>query len=267
MTETATPSQDEDITRALGPAAALFGGQYTLLVRACHAHGLTSTLAAHLQKVYLEAQHVREPRIIESLLSIALHHCENQYCYVIHSAWLLNQDVSVEEISGLLLRLEMPEGVADRKRWSTVLRCTYFAFMEDHAFASNMAMVRRVLDEDEYRDYVQILALASFLRTTLLCFPEEIDVHREPFLFGGELTEQAREILSISEARIAKRTLARAEGSRDLVSLCMYCKDIRAEGDRWVPIESCLSQLSVDTLFSHGMCPKCFSREYPNVSL
>ncbi|MEM9453390.1 MAG: hypothetical protein AAGF11_04375 [Myxococcota bacterium] len=260
MTERPPPS-DEALTQALGPAASLFRGTYTLLVRTCYDHGLVPSLGKHLEQVYFHAKHIRDPRVIESLLSIALHHCENQYCYTLHSTWLLGMQVHFDQIAGLLELLEAPEGITDRKKWSMVIRCTYFAFLDDSTFATNMSLVRRFLAPEEYQDYVHILALVGFLRTVLLCFPEQIDLHREPLLTGYGLSEQTHRILALSKARLATQ----ANRHHELVSLCMYCKDLRTENDRWVPIETCLDELSPNTYFSHGICPKCYQKEFGDI--
>lgn len=258
----APPSGDDEIAEALGPAASLFAGGYTILVRTCHERGLTGLLGTHLERVYLQAESIRDTRVIESLLSIALHHCDNQYCYLLHSAWLLDQQVSVDEVVGILQLLEVPQGITDRKKWSMVLRCTYFASLDRHTSASNVGLVRQLVTPAEYRDYVHILALAGFLRTVLQCYAEEIDVHRAPVLTHGPHAADIQQLLSLSEERIARRRAPEAEGSRELVSLCMFCKDLRTEKDHWVPIELCIPLLPPDTIFSHGMCPECYQREF-----
>ena len=41
-----------------------------------------------------------------------------------------------------------------------------------------------------------------------------------------------------------------------LLPICMYCKKICDEQDRWIQMESYITHRT-DTLFSHGFCPDC----------
>ena len=46
-----------------------------------------------------------------------------------------------------------------------------------------------------------------------------------------------------------------------LVSICCFCKKIRL-GDEWIPLEQYVEHHS-DAAFSHGCCPACFEKHYP----
>ena len=48
-----------------------------------------------------------------------------------------------------------------------------------------------------------------------------------------------------------------------LLPICSCCKKIRNEGEKWVEIESYLTE-HTDAEFSHGICPKCQAKEYPS---
>lgn len=65
--------------------------------------------------------------------------------------------------------------------------------------------------------------------------------------------------------RVADRILglqAEMQQLKGLLSICSYCKNIREARERWVPIEQYVSQRA-DTLFSHGICPRCFAEHFP----
>lgn len=65
--------------------------------------------------------------------------------------------------------------------------------------------------------------------------------------------------------RVAQRVLAlQAEMTqlRGLLPICSYCKKIR-EGEGWVAVEHYVSKRS-DAEFSHGICPTCFSEQFPD---
>jgi CRP-like cAMP-binding protein len=47
-----------------------------------------------------------------------------------------------------------------------------------------------------------------------------------------------------------------------LLPICLNCKNIRDESDRWVPLEAYISDRS-EADFTHGMCPDCMKKLYP----
>lgn len=73
-----------------------------------------------------------------------------------------------------------------------------------------------------------------------------------------------REVLSM-RLRVAERILEYARQIRvlkELLPICMYCKRIRDDGDYWQQVENYIHAYT-GSHFSHGICPDCFSREFP----
>lgn len=50
------------------------------------------------------------------------------------------------------------------------------------------------------------------------------------------------------------------------VPICMHCKSIRDRDDRWESLEAYLAART-DMQFSHGICPVCLSKYYPDDDL
>jgi DNA-binding NtrC family response regulator len=69
----------------------------------------------------------------------------------------------------------------------------------------------------------------------------------------------AREVL-IKELRDA---LAKIKTLQRLLPICASCKKIRDDKGYWNQIESYISAHS-ETVFSHGICPECLERLYPD---
>jgi DNA-binding response OmpR family regulator len=44
-----------------------------------------------------------------------------------------------------------------------------------------------------------------------------------------------------------------------LLPICAWCKKIRDDADRWMPLEHYVTR-QTGTTFTHGMCPECFER-------
>ena len=52
---------------------------------------------------------------------------------------------------------------------------------------------------------------------------------------------------------------------KDIVPICMHCKNIRDDQDYWQSVESYFREFAgVD--FTHGICPKCLKEHYPNIA-
>lgn len=48
---------------------------------------------------------------------------------------------------------------------------------------------------------------------------------------------------------------------RGLLPICMYCKNIKTDDEKWIPIEQYIRQQS-GADFSHGLCPSCYRKHY-----
>ena len=74
---------------------------------------------------------------------------------------------------------------------------------------------------------------------------KQMEVEREHLI--EELQEALKEIRKLS----------------GLLPICMYCKKIRDDEGYWNQIESFIAEHS-EAMFSHGICPDCFQRLYPD---
>ena len=70
------------------------------------------------------------------------------------------------------------------------------------------------------------------------------------------------------EKAIQERDAALAEVRtlRGLLPICSVCKSIRDESGTWQTIEQYVSDRS-DASFTHGICPRCIARLYPDVDV
>lgn len=67
---------------------------------------------------------------------------------------------------------------------------------------------------------------------------------------------------SARQERELNRRMNALEG---LVPICSGCKKIRREDGEYEPVEKYVSERS-DAVFSHGMCPECIKKWYPELS-
>lgn len=50
---------------------------------------------------------------------------------------------------------------------------------------------------------------------------------------------------------------------KGILRICSYCKRIQTKDETWESLESYISKRS-EVKFSHGLCPECFKKKYPN---
>jgi hypothetical protein len=83
----------------------------------------------------------------------------------------------------------------------------------------------------------------------------------------AELTQAQREIRAREEAeRQLRQALSEVKTLRGLLPICSHCKRIRDDKGYWNSIEQYLSKHS-EALLSHGICPDCLKKLYPDVKL
>ena len=71
-----------------------------------------------------------------------------------------------------------------------------------------------------------------------------------------ELSERIR---ALEEAYQHIKTL------QGILPICMHCHNIRNDNESWERIEEYISR-HTDAQFSHGLCPKCMKKHYPEIS-
>ncbi len=70
-------------------------------------------------------------------------------------------------------------------------------------------------------------------------------------------------VLSYFVDRLVKKT-REVKVLESILPICSSCKKIRDKNEQWVPVETYITA-HTQTWFSHGMCPECAQREYPEL--
>lgn len=75
---------------------------------------------------------------------------------------------------------------------------------------------------------------------------------------------------ALSTALVSNQQLERALEEirvlRGILPICMHCKQIRDAEGSWQEVEQYIAS-QTDAKFSHGVCPDCMSKHYPEVQL
>ena len=114
------------------------------------------------------------------------------------------------------------------------------------------AFVLLLTDKDRTEDLVEgILAGADEFMTK----PLDRDVLRARLHTADRVLRLEHDLAT--RIRELETTLAEVKTLRGLISICMYCKQVRDGPDVWERVETYVSQHS-DAKFSHGICPDCY---------
>lgn len=88
----------------------------------------------------------------------------------------------------------------------------------------------------------------------------EDNLYDELSRLNNELVNAQRELAKKNASlEAAAARIRRLEG---LLPICMHCHSIRDEGNIWSRIEEYIEE-HADVSFSHGICPDCLSKFYP----
>lgn len=88
----------------------------------------------------------------------------------------------------------------------------------------------------------------------MLKFKDMIESHLELIYFNQTLGDENKRLTDY---------LTELQVLRGIVPICSYCKNIRDKKDNWHPIEHYLVRQLPEADFSHGICPECMKKHYP----
>ncbi len=75
----------------------------------------------------------------------------------------------------------------------------------------------------------------------------------------------ARDITQLIELRQKYQKFLKQEkgSSKDIISICASCKNVRGDDENWKQVEEFFSHV----VFSHGICPDCCEKLYPDINI
>jgi len=76
---------------------------------------------------------------------------------------------------------------------------------------------------------------------------------------------RAKQLLDEHLAKL-QEALSHVQRLQGLLPICMHCHRIRTDAQSWQRIELYISEHS-DAKFSHGLCPECAEKYYPDLKL
>ena len=68
-------------------------------------------------------------------------------------------------------------------------------------------------------------------------------------------------LLAVIVIYLTRKTIARLHYLESFLPLCAFCKKVRVEEDKWIPVEEYI-QIAIPVNISHGYCPECIEKYY-----
>ena len=72
--------------------------------------------------------------------------------------------------------------------------------------------------------------------------------------------------VDLNESKVVWREGDEIKTLRGIIPICSYCKKIRTDDKSWQLIEAYIREHS-DAEFSHGICPECAKKFYPDIEI
>ena len=91
--------------------------------------------------------------------------------------------------------------------------------------------------------------------------PYEKDELRVRVKVGERIT--ALQSALVEQVRSLQEALAHVKTLQGILPICMHCHKIRNDQQSWQRLEKYIAEHS-DAKFSHGLCPECMKKHYPD---
>jgi len=172
-------------------------------------------------------------------------------------------DIRLPDMSGL----DILKALRTADENSIAIMMTAFASLDSCVEALNMGAYAYIIKPMNMNQAMIIIEKAFEKQRLSL---ENASLLKELQKTNGKLEERIDELQVLQSEKVKlieelQKALAEVKTLSGILSICSACKKIRDDKGGWVQIESYVSN-RVDVLFSHGMCPDCVAKFYPNHS-
>jgi len=202
------------------------------------------------------------PELIEKgISSVLATKCSRDYCFIGHALHLSKSGISSRELEDIVQQLKFPSRIPDSEKWSKVLK---WAFLFGNTSNGNPAetqevdnTIKNLLTNDELSHlYNIIISSAVITRFSEFYFDT---VSWEKDIPPGEQGEQIKMLIP-DLVSFYHKISASDNQKRPVVTMCMHCKDIRDSSGKWRALETSLSALDRNSMFSHSICDSCHEK-------
>jgi len=218
-----------------------------------------------IKDALIEDRGIQDPLVKNGLMAALSSRCGNSYCFVSHSYYLYGLGFSVKTIENLINELKYPAHVVEHDKWSSVLKWT-FLFSHTHGEPADAddhsnEVIRRLTRPPEYRALFKICSVSDILNRFSEFYSNKVRIENEE-TFLDPSTKLKLPIPDLAKFYV-KISKSPDEAERPVVTICMYCKNIRDAEGKWHALESMLSALDRKSAFSHSICNDCIEKRNP----
>lgn len=173
--------------------------------------------------------------------------------------FVVDDDVAVQlynKAAGLILDAEDDQFL--RKRSGEALHCLHASETPEgcgHAPACRDCVVRGAVGQAFQGNQV-------FRQTAVMDLVIQGTVEHKTFLVTATPFQHSGQALAL----LALEDVSELMSLRRLVPICANCKQVRNDQNYWEAVETYL-QRHLDINFTHGICPDCAKKLYPNYDL
>jgi len=137
----------------------------------------------------------------------------------------------------------------------------------ENRFSYYMGLASRWAADLLYKVMIAFTLVGTVICLAVLIFVGEIIFKLQRY--GDELKETAKVEQEMKKELIQERdklqdALAEIKTLQGILPICSHCKSIRDDQGAWNQMESYIRERS-DADFSHGICPRCAIKHYPEV--
>tara|TARA_Y100000294_G_scaffold17819_1_gene15548 strand:- start:561 stop:1340 length:780 start_codon:yes stop_codon:yes gene_type:complete len=205
---------------------------------------------------------IQDDRVKEGLMVVLSTQCDNSYCFVTHSYFLHGLGFSVKDIETLVDELKFPTQVDENEKWSSVLKWSFFfgrpPVGPSGAVVDSNKLIQQLTSNDEYRHLFKICSVIDMLNRFSEFFSNKIRFENEEIYLDSSSTLK----LPIPDlVNFYKKSIqSQSNAEQPVVTICSWCKNIRDADGKWHALESVLTGLERNSIFSHGVCPNCYEK-------
>lgn len=225
-------------------------GEWPHLLKSIRDHGDLEEVWPFIKQVYFNP--VPLPSVVvNSLMALMGLRCQENYCFVIHSMYVVSGGVDADAITDLGRFFTIP--IDDSPRWTRIVGLAWLSAGDDDEAKLADHMLERLVKEDEYQKLKDVMKLANMMMGYIK--RDKIKLEDEPGL--AVIPEQAREFMP-RFIEFHMQLKGSGQGDQPVCTTCASCSKVRAQADAaWFDRELVEPTLPDNVLYSHGLCEPC----------
>lgn len=189
--------------------------------------------------------------VVNSLMALMGLRCQEHYCFVIHSMYVVSEGADPEAINALGRFFTVP--IDDSPRWTRIVGLAWLSDGDDKEAQLADHTLKTLVTEEEYAKLKDVMKLANVVMSYVK--RDQIPLEKEPAL--TMIPQHARELMP-KFVEFHMQLKGSGQGDQPVCTTCASCNKVRAKADGvWFEREVVEPTLPDNVLYSHGLCEPC----------